>query len=248
VLNPPALSSSASSRASARLRARVVFVRRPRSRRSERSRLAVDRPASAAAAWRSSSASRSESVTSCPITSSVTIEQQHARKGLFLSSAGAAAAARQPRGADQRQISACVAFPPKGDSLRTEARGSHPASGRLQLVIGDDRAEMSLHDLERLEDRPLFQELAVVLRALPVVASTDILGRKMSAAIPTPAAWRHRIRVDRSCQLVMAAVADVAKAVEMAVLRLDESEPRVPERVSPVEGLKEWRVDLTSAI
>jgi hypothetical protein len=116
VLNPPALSSSASSRASARLRARVVFVRRPRSRRSERSRLAVDRPASAAAAWRSSSASRSESVTSCPITSSVTIEQQHARKGLFLSSAGAAAAARQPRGADQRQISACVAFPPDDDT------------------------------------------------------------------------------------------------------------------------------------
>jgi hypothetical protein len=140
-----------------------------------------------------------------------------------------------------------VAVPPKGDSLRTEARGSHPASGRLQLVIGD-RAEMSLHDLERLEDRPLFQELAVVLRALPVVAATDILGRKMSAAIPTPAAWCRRIRVDRSCQLVMAAVADVAKAVEMAVLRLDESEPRVPERVSPVEGLKEWRVDLTSAI
>jgi septum formation topological specificity factor MinE len=26
---------------------------------------------------------------------------------------------------------------------------------RLQLVIGDDRAEVSLHNLERLEDRPL---------------------------------------------------------------------------------------------
>jgi hypothetical protein len=94
----------------------------------------------------------------------------------------------------------------------------------------------------------LFEELAVVLRTLPVVTATDILGRKMSGAIPTPAAWCCRIRVDRSCQLVMAAVADVAKAVEMAVLRLDQSEPRVPERVSPVEGLKEWRVDLTSAI
>ena len=107
---------------------------------------------------------------------------------------------------------------------------------------------MSLHDLERLEDRPLFQELAVVLRALPVVAATDILGRKMSAARPTPAAWCCRIGVDRGCQLVMTAVADVAKAIEMAVLRLDESEPGVPERVSPVQGLKEWRIDLTSAI
>ena len=88
---------------------------------------------------------------------------------------------------------------------------------------------MSFHDLERLEDWPLFEELTVVLRALPVVAATDILGRKMSAARPTPAAWCRRIRVDRSCQLVMATVADVAKSVEMAVLRLDESEPRVPE-------------------
>jgi hypothetical protein len=89
---------------------------------------------------------------------------------------------------------------------------------------------VSLHDLERLENRPLFEELTVVLRAFPVVAATDILGRKMSGAVPTPAAWRRRIRVDRSCQLVMAAVADVAKSVEMAVLRLDESEPRLPER------------------
>jgi hypothetical protein len=45
---------------------------------------------------------------------------------------------------------------------------------------------MSLHDLEYLENRPLFEQLAVVLCALPVVAATDILGRKMSAAIPTP--------------------------------------------------------------
>src|SRR5439155_4256566 len=118
----------------------------------------------------------------------------------------------------------------------------------LQLVIGDDRAEVSLHDLERLENRPLFEELAVVLCALPVVAATDILGRKMSAAIPTPAAWCRRIRVDRSCQLVMTAVTDVAKGVEMAVLRLDESEPRVPERMGPVQGLEERRVDLTSAV
>jgi hypothetical protein len=79
---------------------------------------------------------------------------------------------------------------------------------------------VSLHDLERLENRPLFEELAVVLRTLPVVAATDILGRKMSAAIPTPAAWSRLIRVDRSCQLVMTAVADIAKAVEMTVLRL----------------------------
>jgi hypothetical protein len=122
------------------------------------------------------------------------------------------------------------------------------ASGRFQLVVGDDRAEVSLHDLERLENRPLFEELAVVLRALPVVAATDILGRKMSCAIPTPAAWCRRIRVNRSCQLVMTAVTDVAKAVEMAVLRLDESKPGVPERVSPVQGLKECRVDLTSAV
>src|SRR5947208_957181 len=107
---------------------------------------------------------------------------------------------------------------------------------------------MSLHDLECLQDRPLFEELAVVLRALPVVAATDILGRKMSGAIPAPAARCRRIGIDRSCQLVMAAVADVAKGVEMAVLRFDESEPRVPERVTPVEGLEERRVDLTSAV
>jgi hypothetical protein len=141
-----------------------------------------------------------------------------------------------------------VALPPNGDSLRTEARRSQPTSGRLQLVIGDDRAEVSFHDLERLEDWPLFEELTVVLRAFPVVAATDILGRKMSGAIPTPAAWCRRIRVDRSRQLVMAAVADVAKAVEMTILRLDESKPGVPERVSPVEGLKERRIDRTSAI
>jgi hypothetical protein len=140
-----------------------------------------------------------------------------------------------------------VAVRPSYDELLAEERGSHPASGPLQLVMGDDRAEVSFHDLERLENRPLFQELTIILRALPVVAATDILGRKMSAARPTPAAWCRRIRVDRSCQLVMAAVADVAKAVEMAVLRLDESKPRVPERVSPVQGLKEWRIDLTSA-
>jgi hypothetical protein len=42
-------SNSASSRPSARLRATVVFVRRPRASKSERSRLVVDRPASAAA-------------------------------------------------------------------------------------------------------------------------------------------------------------------------------------------------------
>ena len=70
--NPPLVSNSASSRASARLSATVVFVRRPRSSKSERSRLVVDRPASAAATSRSSPASRSERVTSFPITSSFT--------------------------------------------------------------------------------------------------------------------------------------------------------------------------------
>src|SRR2546430_13872582 len=90
------------------------------------------------------------------------------------------------------------------------------------------------------EDRALVEEGAVVLCALPVVAAADIRGRRMSGAIPTPAAWCCRIGVDRRCQLVMTAVADVAKAIEMAVLRLDESEPGVPERVSPVQGLKEF--------
>jgi hypothetical protein len=69
---PPLVRSSANSRASARLRATVACVLRPRASRSDRSRLALDRPASAAAAARSSSASRSESVTSFPITSSFT--------------------------------------------------------------------------------------------------------------------------------------------------------------------------------
>jgi hypothetical protein len=86
-------SNSASSRASARLRATVVFVRRPRASKSERSRLVVDRPASAAATSRSSSASRTESVTSVPSTSSFT-------KG------GAACLSTQRRSADlfKRQI------------------------------------------------------------------------------------------------------------------------------------------------
>src|SRR5206468_5090528 len=70
--NPPLVSNSARSRASARLSATVVFVRRPRSSKSERSRLVVDRPASAAATSRSSPASRSERLTSFPITSSFT--------------------------------------------------------------------------------------------------------------------------------------------------------------------------------
>jgi hypothetical protein len=132
-----------------------------------------------------------------------------------------------------------VVLPPTCDSPieRTEARRL-TAFSHLQLVIGDDRAEVSLHDLECLEDRPLFQELAVVLCALPVVAATDILGRKMSAAIPAPAASCCRIGVDHRCQLVMTAVTDVAKAIEMAILRLDESKPGVPERVSPVESLE----------
>ena len=69
---PALVSNSARSRASARLSATVVFVRRPRSSKSERSRLVVDRPASAAATSRSSPASRSERVTSFPITSSFT--------------------------------------------------------------------------------------------------------------------------------------------------------------------------------
>ncbi len=36
---------------------------------------------------------------------------------------------------------------------RHEPPKEHPV--RLQLVIGDDRAEASLHNLERLENRPL---------------------------------------------------------------------------------------------
>jgi hypothetical protein len=125
-----------------------------------------------------------------------------------------------------------VAVRPSYDELLAEERGSHPASGPLQLVMGDDRAEVSFHDLERLENRPLFQELTIILRALPVVAATDILGRKMSAARPTPAAWCRRIRVDRSCQLVMAAVADVSEGRRdggLAARRVETTRPRASE-------------------
>jgi hypothetical protein len=48
--------------------------------------------------------------------------------------------------------------------------------------------------------------------------------------IPTPAAECCGIEVDGRCQLVVATVAHVAKAVQMSVLRLDEPEPRVPQR------------------
>ncbi len=107
---------------------------------------------------------------------------------------------------------------------------------------------MSLHNLKRLEDRPLFEKLGVILRALTVVAATRILGWKMTDRIPTPAAGRCGIGVDGRCQLVVATVAHVAKAVEMSVLLLDEPEPRVPKRVGPVQGLEQGRVDLTSAV
>jgi len=119
---------------------------------------------------------------------------------------------------------------------------------RLQLVLGDDRAEVSRDDLERLEHRPQCEELGVVLRALAVVAATRILGWKMSDDTPTPAAGCSGIEVDGRCQLVVATVAHVAQADEMSVLRLDEPEPRVPQRVGPVQGLEQRRVDLTSAV
>ncbi len=80
------------------------------------------------------------------------------------------------------------------------------------------------------------------------MAATGILGWKMTDRIPTPAAGCCHIEVDRRCQLVVAPVAHVAKGVEMAVLRLDEPEPRVPKRVSPVQGLEQRRVDLASAV
>jgi hypothetical protein len=119
---------------------------------------------------------------------------------------------------------------------------------RLQPAIGNERAEMPHHDLERLENRPLLEELAVILGALTVVAAPGILGRKMVDCTPTPATRCCCVEVDRRCQLVVATFAHVAKAVEMAVLRLDEPEPRVPERVSPVQGLEQWRVHLAGAV
>src|SRR5712691_7089878 len=118
----------------------------------------------------------------------------------------------------------------------------------LQLVIGDERAEVLLHHLERLQNRPLLEELAVILRALTVVAATGILGWKTGDGVPTPAAGCCGIGVDGRCHLVVATVAHVAKAVEMSVLRLDEPEPRVPQRVGPVQGLEQRRVDLPSAV
>jgi hypothetical protein len=119
---------------------------------------------------------------------------------------------------------------------------------RLQLVLGNDRAEVSLDNLERLENRPLCEELGVILRALTVVAAARILAWKMTDGRPTPAAGCRGIGVDGRCQLVVATVAHVAKAVEMAVLRLDEPEPRVPKRVGPAQGLEQRRVDLPSAV
>jgi hypothetical protein len=99
-------------------------------------------------------------------------------------------------------------------------------------VLGDDRAEVPLDNLERLEHRPLCEELGVILRALTVVAATRILGWKMTDGTPTPAAGCCGIGVDGRCHLVVAPVAHVAQAVEMSVLRLDEPEPRVPKRVA----------------
>jgi len=104
---------------------------------------------------------------------------------------------------------------------------------RLQLVLGDDRAEVSLDNLQRLLNRPLCEQLGVILRALTVVAATRILGWKMTDGIPTPAAGCGGIAVDGRCQLVVATVVHVAKAVEMSVLRLDEPEPRVPKASRP---------------
>src|SRR6266511_714149 len=72
--------------------------------------------------------------------------------------------------------------------------------------------------------------------------------RTLTDGIPTPAAGCCGIGVDGRCQLVVATVAHVAKAVEMSVLGLDEPEPRVPKRVGPVQGLDQRRVDLTRAV
>jgi hypothetical protein len=119
---------------------------------------------------------------------------------------------------------------------------------RLQLVLGDDRAEVPLDNLERLEHRPLCEELGVILRALTVVAATRILGWKMTDGTPTPAAGRCGIGVDGGRHLVVAPVAHVAQAVEMSVLRLDEPKPRVPKRVRPVQGLEQRRVGLPRAV
>jgi hypothetical protein len=95
---------------------------------------------------------------------------------------------------------------------------------------------------------PLGEELAVIFRAFTVVAATRILGWKMADGIPTPAAGCGGIGVDGRCQLVVATVTHVAKAVEMSVLRLDKPEPRVPKRVGPVQGLEQRRVNLTRAV
>jgi hypothetical protein len=80
------------------------------------------------------------------------------------------------------------------------------------------------------------------------VAATNILGWKMTGGIPTPVAGCRGIGANGGWQLVVATVAHVAKAVEVAVLRLNEPEPRVSKRVSPVQGLEQRRVDLTSAV
>jgi hypothetical protein len=107
--------------------------------------------------------------------------------------------------------------------------GSPEAEGSaLQLVLGDHRAEVALDDLKRLKNRPLCQEIGVVLGALPVLAVARILGWKMSNGIPTPAARCCGVSVDGSCQLVVTTVAHMTKAVEMSVLRLDQAKPCVP--------------------
>jgi hypothetical protein len=110
------------------------------------------------------------------------------------------------------------------------------------------RAEVSLDSLKPLKNRPLCEELGVILRALTVVAATRILRWEMTDGVPTPAAGCCGIGVDGRCQVVVAAVAHVAKAVEMSVLRLDQAKPRVPKRVGPVQGLEQGRVDLTRAV
>jgi hypothetical protein len=141
----------------------------------------------------------------------------------------------------------------QGADIRSDPQTFLPLWGRsldvrLQLVLGNDRAEVPLDNLERLENRPLREELGVILRALSVVAATRILGWMMTDGIPTPAAGCGGIGVDGRCQLVVATVAHVAKAVEMSVLRLDKPEPRVPKRMSPAQGLEQRRVDLPRAV
>jgi hypothetical protein len=76
----------------------------------------------------------------------------------------------------------------QGAEIRSDRQTFLPlgaVSRRLQLVLGNDRAAGSLDNLERLENRPLCEELGVILRALTVVAAARILGWKMTDGGPS---------------------------------------------------------------